>query len=80
MAARTRCATTRHAASTWALAARPGDRLEIGGPRGSAIIPADFDWYWLVGDETRCRRLDAGWRKHRQGRTARRAPLRSGLR
>ena len=34
------------------LAARPGDRLEIGGPRGSAIVPADFDWYWLVGDET----------------------------
>lgn len=39
-------------ATAWALAAHPGDRLEIGGPRGSAIIPADFDWYWLVGDET----------------------------
>ncbi len=39
-------------ATAWALAARPGDRLDTGGPRGSAIIPADFDWYWLVGDET----------------------------
>ncbi len=39
-------------ATAWALTARPGDRLDIGGPRGSAIIPADFDWYWLVGDET----------------------------
>jgi NADPH-dependent ferric siderophore reductase len=39
-------------ATAWALAARVGDRLEIGGPRGSAIIPANFDWYWLVGDET----------------------------
>ena len=39
-------------ATEWALAARPGDRLQIGGPRGSAVIPADFDWYWLIGDET----------------------------
>ena len=39
-------------ATAWALQARAGDRLDIGGPRGSAIIPADFDWYWLVGDET----------------------------
>ena len=39
-------------ATAWALAARTGDRLEIGGPRGSAIVPTDFDWYWLIGDET----------------------------
>ncbi|WP_375381788.1 siderophore-interacting protein [uncultured Sphingomonas sp.] len=39
-------------ATAWALAARPGEQLEIGGPRGSAIIPPDFDWYWLIGDET----------------------------
>ena len=39
-------------ATAWALAARLNDRLQIGGPRGSAIIPADFERYWLVGDET----------------------------
>ena len=39
-------------ATAWALAARLSDQLEIGGPRGSAIIPADFERYWLVGDET----------------------------
>ena len=39
-------------ATRWAVAARAGDTLEIGGPRGSAIIPSDFDWYWLIGDET----------------------------
>ncbi len=39
-------------ATRWAAAAKAGDTLDIGGPRGSAIIPADFDWYWLIGDET----------------------------
>jgi len=39
-------------ATSFAAAARPGDRLEIGGPRGSAIVADDFDWYWLIGDET----------------------------
>lgn len=39
-------------ATRWARAARVGDRVQIGGPRGSAVIPDDFDWYWLVGDET----------------------------
>jgi NADPH-dependent ferric siderophore reductase len=32
--------------------AKIGDTLQIGGPRGSAIVPDDFDWYLLVGDET----------------------------
>jgi NADPH-dependent ferric siderophore reductase len=36
----------------WAAAAAIGDRLEIGGPRGSTIVPDDFDWYLLIGDET----------------------------
>ncbi|HEU0044489.1 siderophore-interacting protein [Sphingomonas sp.] len=36
----------------WARDAAVGDVLEIGGPRGSAIIPDDFDWYWLIGDMT----------------------------
>ena len=39
-------------ATAFAAAARPGDRLEIGGPRGSAVVADDFDWYWLIGDET----------------------------
>lgn len=39
-------------ATQWAAAAKVGDTLEIGGPRGSAIIPDDFDWYLLIGDET----------------------------
>lgn len=39
-------------ATRWALAAKVGDTLEIGGPRGSAVLPADFDWYLFIGDET----------------------------
>jgi NADPH-dependent ferric siderophore reductase len=39
-------------ATAWALAAKPGERLEMGGPRGSSLIADDFDWYLLVGDET----------------------------
>ncbi len=39
-------------ATRWAIDARAGDTLEMGGPRGSAVVPADFDWYLLIGDET----------------------------
>lgn len=39
-------------ATAWAIAAQPGDRIEIGGPRGSVLLPDDRDWYWLIGDET----------------------------
>lgn len=39
-------------ATAWAIAAQPGDRIEIGGPRGSVLLPDDCDWYWLIGDET----------------------------
>ncbi len=39
-------------ATAWALAAQPGDTIEIGGPRGSVIVADDFDWYLLIGDET----------------------------
>ena len=39
-------------ATRWAITAKAGDTLHIGGPRGSTTIPADFDWYWLIGDET----------------------------
>ncbi len=36
----------------WASRASIGQRLEIGGPRGSSIVPDDFDWYIFIGDET----------------------------
>jgi NADPH-dependent ferric siderophore reductase len=39
-------------AMAWARSAEVGDTLEIGGPRGSMVVPDDFDWYLLIGDET----------------------------
>ena len=39
-------------ASSWAAAAKVGSTLVIGGPRGSQVVPAAFDWYLLAGDET----------------------------
>ncbi|MCK9920721.1 siderophore-interacting protein [Frankia sp. AgPm24] len=40
------------AAAQWAAAAAPGDRIGIVGPRGSLIVPFDYDWYLLGADET----------------------------
>jgi len=37
-------------ASQWARGAQLGDSAVIGGPRGSMIIPLDYDWHLLVGD------------------------------
>lgn len=39
-------------ATQWACQAKPGDVLGVGGPRGSFIVPTDFDWHLLIGDET----------------------------
>ncbi len=39
-------------AATWAAQARPGQRVGIGGPRGSFVVPPDYDWHLLIGDET----------------------------
>ena len=39
-------------AAAWAAQAAPGQQVSIGGPRGSLIIPLDYDWHLLVGDET----------------------------
>jgi NADPH-dependent ferric siderophore reductase len=39
-------------ATQWAAQARPGQVLNIGGPRGSFIIPTAYDWHLLVGDDT----------------------------
>ncbi|WP_045235079.1 siderophore-interacting protein [Deinococcus pimensis] len=38
--------------ATWAANVRPGDRVGVGGPRGSTIVRYDFDWYLLGGDES----------------------------
>jgi NADPH-dependent ferric siderophore reductase len=39
-------------AATWAAQASAGQRVSIGGPRGSFVIPSEFDWHLLAGDET----------------------------
>lgn len=39
-------------AAAWARAAKPGDLLEIGGPRGSQVVSGVIDHWLLVGDET----------------------------
>ncbi len=39
-------------AAAWAAQARPGQFLGVGGPRGSFIVPDDFDWNLFIGDET----------------------------
>lgn len=39
-------------ASDWARQAKPGQVLGVGGPRGSFILPTDFAWHLLIGDET----------------------------
>lgn len=40
------------AVSTWAAQARPGQRVTVGGPRGSMVVPMDHDWHLLAGDAT----------------------------
>lgn len=39
-------------AAGWAAEAGIGSTLVIGGPRGSQVVPMEFDWYFLAGDET----------------------------
>jgi NADPH-dependent ferric siderophore reductase len=39
-------------ASEWARKARVGQRVLVGGPRGSMIIPMDYRWHLLAGDDT----------------------------
>lgn len=39
-------------ATDWARQAQVGQHLGIGGPRGSRVIPAGFDWHVLIGDDT----------------------------
>lgn len=39
-------------ASSWAKEALPGDKLFIGGPRGSLVTPTDYHWQLYVTDES----------------------------
>ena len=39
-------------AANWAAQAAPGQRVGVGGPRGSFVVPLDYDWHLLVGDDT----------------------------
>lgn len=39
-------------ATTWAQQAVIGQRAIIAGPRGSMVVPMDYDWHLLVGDAT----------------------------
>lgn len=38
--------------SSWAEQAAPGKRVGVLGPRGSVMVPLDYDWYLLGADET----------------------------
>ncbi len=40
------------AACAWAAQAQPGMAAVIGGPRGSMVVPTDYDWHLLMGDAT----------------------------
>jgi len=40
------------AASDWARQAAVGQRLVTAGPRGSMVIPTDYDWHLLIGDDS----------------------------
>ncbi|WP_374349364.1 siderophore-interacting protein [Chitinimonas sp.] len=39
-------------ASEWASQAQPGQSVVVAGPRGSMVIPTDYDWHLLIGDES----------------------------
>ncbi len=39
-------------AANWSAQVQPGQRATIAGPRGSFIIPLDYDWHLFAGDET----------------------------
>jgi len=54
-------------ATDWAAQSRPGQQLEIGGPRGSFIVADDFDWRLFVGDETALPAIGRGLEELRAG-------------
>jgi NADPH-dependent ferric siderophore reductase len=38
-------------AARWAAQAAPGQTVTVAGPRGSMIVPVDYDWHLLIGDD-----------------------------
>ncbi len=38
-------------ATAWARHAKPGDPIAIAGPRGSFVVPVEYDWHLLIGDD-----------------------------
>jgi NADPH-dependent ferric siderophore reductase len=38
--------------SHWARRATVGDSVTISGPRGSMVVPTDYDWHLLAGDDS----------------------------
>ena len=53
--------------TAWALAAKVGEELMVGGPRGSTILPDDLDWLCLIGDETALPAIGRRIEEGRQG-------------
>lgn len=39
-------------ATQWAAQATVGQKLGVGGPRGSLLVPTAFDWHLLIGDDS----------------------------
>ena len=39
-------------AAQWATKAQMGDWVGVAGPRGSMVIPKEFTWHWLLGDDS----------------------------
>lgn len=39
-------------ATTWAAQVQPGQKLGVGGPRGSFVVNGDFAWHLLIADES----------------------------
>ncbi|APW41975.1 siderophore-interacting protein [Rhodoferax saidenbachensis] len=39
-------------ATQWAEQAQVGQKLGVGGPKGSFIVPTGYDWHLLIGDDT----------------------------
>lgn len=39
-------------AAAWARQARPGQTVEVGGPRGSFVVRPDLRWHLMVGDSS----------------------------
>lgn len=39
-------------AAGWAVNAPLGQWVGVAGPRGSLLVPKEFEWHWLLGDES----------------------------